>query len=374
MAKAPRRHGAVPGGRSLFPWLLAVLGGVGPAAAAEGGSGEWLPPPPVALAAGEEIAGEAIAIHPSGRLTYTASVRRAVGFLGLEIRPVDRETAARLGLPPFQGVVVISVERLGPAARAGIVRDDVVIIVGDDPVRSADGFVGMIEGAPPGSHVGLGILRDGVRGDVTAVAGSQYRMAERSAVLDLPLLDERARTGLVLAEATPEAAAALARAAGASRGLLVADLLPGGPAFRAGILPGDLLVGVAGRPAASGAEWRSALDGLRPGDPAKVALLRRKEPLERTLAVEEDAAVIRECRGPLSVVSWKRSAPESTTTILWGLLWRSGTTASLDGPAGDEPVVERRWGVLFDLVRWRSTERTGELRLFWILPLRSAKE
>jgi serine protease DegQ len=62
--------------------------------------------------------------------------------------------------------------------------------------------------------------------------------------------------------------------------LIVASLEPDGPAAKAGILVGDLLVSIGGSPTPDPAGLRSALDAARPGVELRIVLLRAGERLE----------------------------------------------------------------------------------------------
>ena len=77
-------------------------------------------------------------------------------------------------------------------------------------------------------------------------------------------------------------------------GLLVTSLARGGPADQAGILVGDIVVDVAGRPATTLHELRSAL-AQRIGERVRVALLRGGAPAEASVTVGEWPSERRAC-------------------------------------------------------------------------------
>ncbi|WP_372526052.1 S1C family serine protease [Piscinibacter sp.] len=77
-------------------------------------------------------------------------------------------------------------------------------------------------------------------------------------------------------------------------GLLVTSLARGGPADQAGILVGDIVVEVAGRPVATLHELRSAL-AQRIGERVRVALLRGGAPAEASVTVGEWPSERRAC-------------------------------------------------------------------------------
>ncbi|MCS6882578.1 MAG: trypsin-like peptidase domain-containing protein [Oscillochloridaceae bacterium] len=96
--------------------------------------------------------------------------------------------------------------------------------------------------------------------------------------------------GLAVAPVTP------ARAAAASletAGLLVAQVAPGGPAERAGLRRGDLLLALDGAPLRDTATLLKVLDRSRPGDRLRFDLLRNGAPLtlEVTLGGRVERAV-----------------------------------------------------------------------------------
>jgi serine protease Do len=72
-----------------------------------------------------------------------------------------------------------------------------------------------------------------------------------------------------------------------SRGLLVVSLEPGGPAERAGVLIGDVLVGLEGRPIRDMDDVQAALGSEQIGQPLKAALIRGGEPKECAIVVGE---------------------------------------------------------------------------------------
>ena len=72
---------------------------------------------------------------------------------------------------------------------------------------------------------------------------------------------------------------------GATRGALIAGVLRGGPADKAGVKPGDVLLEVEGKPVADPATVLNLIAALAPGRPAKMRLKRQDKELEATVAV-----------------------------------------------------------------------------------------
>ena len=70
-----------------------------------------------------------------------------------------------------------------------------------------------------------------------------------------------------------------------SRGALIAGVLRGGPADKAGVKPGDVLVEVEGRPVADPTAMLNLIAALAPGQPAKMKLKRQEKELDATVTV-----------------------------------------------------------------------------------------
>ena len=70
-----------------------------------------------------------------------------------------------------------------------------------------------------------------------------------------------------------------------ARGALIAGVLRGGPADKAGVKPGDVLVEVEGRPVADPTSMLNVIAALAPGKPAKMKLKRQEKELDATVTV-----------------------------------------------------------------------------------------
>jgi serine protease DegQ len=72
---------------------------------------------------------------------------------------------------------------------------------------------------------------------------------------------------------------------GSTRGALIAGVLRGGPADKAGVKPGDVLVEVQGKPVADPAGMLNLIAALPPGQPAKLKLRRQAQEVDATITV-----------------------------------------------------------------------------------------
>ncbi len=72
---------------------------------------------------------------------------------------------------------------------------------------------------------------------------------------------------------------------GAQRGALIAGVLRGGPADKAGVKPGDVLVEVQGKPVADPTAMLNLIAALPPGAPAKMKLKRQGQDVDATINI-----------------------------------------------------------------------------------------
>lgn len=70
------------------------------------------------------------------------------------------------------------------------------------------------------------------------------------------------------------------------KGLKLSGVMEGGPAAKAGLKEGDVIVEFAGRKVANIYDYMYALEGVKIGQPVKVVYMRGGKPLETTLTPE----------------------------------------------------------------------------------------
>jgi serine protease DegQ len=70
-----------------------------------------------------------------------------------------------------------------------------------------------------------------------------------------------------------------------AKGAIIAGVLRGGPADKAGVKPGDVLLAIEGKPVNDPQSMLNLVAGLAPGESAKLSLRRGQEPIELAVAV-----------------------------------------------------------------------------------------
>ena len=89
--------------------------------------------------------------------------------------------------------------------------------------------------------------------------------------------------GVEVQEITPPVAESFKL--GSTRGALIAGVLRGGPADKAGVKPGDVLVEIEGRPVTDPAAMLNLVAALAPGSPARVKLKRQGHDVDASVTV-----------------------------------------------------------------------------------------
>ena len=99
------------------------------------------------------------------------------GYLGLAMQPVrlPEPLRAQLGLTSDVGLIVVTVQPDGPAARAGVLLGDVLVALDGTPVSDLEDVQGRLGSERIGTVVTVGVVRAGGRAEVRITVGEQPR-------------------------------------------------------------------------------------------------------------------------------------------------------------------------------------------------------
>lgn len=183
------------------------------------------------------------------------------GRLGVSIQDVNQSLAESFGLKRPDGALVASVARNSAAAKAGIKPGDVILEVNGEPVIRSGSLSSIVGMAAPGEKVKLKVWRDQKAQEIEAKLGGAED-AEKQAAASEPG-DRNGQLGLALRPLTKDER----RETNSESGLVVESV--SGPAARAGIEPGDVLIAINGKPVTSIDQVKSVMNGK----PKSVALL-----------------------------------------------------------------------------------------------------
>jgi S1-C subfamily serine protease len=103
------------------------------------------------------------------------------GYLGIGMQPVRLPDSLRaaLGLPADGGLIVVTVEPDGPAARAGVLLGDVLVALDGVPTADLDDVQGRLGGDRIGSTATALVIRAGARTEVRITVGERPRRGGR---------------------------------------------------------------------------------------------------------------------------------------------------------------------------------------------------
>ena len=177
------------------------------------------------------------------QLKEKGAVTRA--WLGVMIQSITPDMQEALGLEKRSGALVADVIEDSPAAKAGIMRGDVIILFDDQKVDSQHQLPTMVAYLPVGTKVKVVVLRDGKEKtfDVTL-----EEMTEETAMAGPAAQPEKMEgdLGLTVQNLTLE----MAREKGVdpSEGVLITRVEPASPAAESGLRTGDIILEVDRKP------------------------------------------------------------------------------------------------------------------------------
>lgn len=163
------------------------------------------------------------------------------GWIGVTIQELTPELAQEFGLKKSKGALVSDVMKDSPAARAGILRGDILLEFNGKEVKDVSSLRNMVAQSKAGSEITLKILRAGKEFTIkVAIVELPREVAE--VVPDRSPNDQEARvlTGLTVMDLSKE----IVRQLGFNKnekGVVVVRVEPGSPADEAEIKKGDII-------------------------------------------------------------------------------------------------------------------------------------
>ena len=191
------------------------------------------------------------------------------GSIGISYQPVINSAVAKM-YGASSGVLISLVSPSGPAAKAGLKPNDVIVSIDGTPIKNGDALVENISPRKPGSTVSLGYLRNGQK--MTATVS----IADRTQTVNALGGGNGGPNG------SPEGSGP--NASQSKLGLTVADLPPNAPSGYHGVViqavkpgsfadelnppigPGEIIESVNRKPVHNKAEFDAIISNLKSGD------------------------------------------------------------------------------------------------------------
>jgi serine protease Do len=178
-----------------------------------------------------------VAMDIQNQLRASGKVSR--GRLGVVIQEVSKELADSLGLPKPVGAVVNSVEKGGPADKAGLEAGDVILKFDGKVITNSADLPRMVGATRPGSRSVAQVWRKGTTRDITVTVGEildEKQASTKPQQGSKPSEQTANRLGLVVSELTADQKRELKM----SSGLLIEDVR----GSRSELRPGDIIIAI----------------------------------------------------------------------------------------------------------------------------------
>jgi serine protease Do len=196
--------------------------------------------------------------------------RATRGWLGVSIQEVTPELSRMLKLERTQGALIAGVMKAGPADAGGLRAGDLVVGVNGRKVDTYNQLMRYVAFIAPGTSTKLTVLREGKERNLEVTLGERPEdedLVGRTEPRGAPSSD---KLGLSVAPLS----AARANRSGIDGGVQVTQVKADGPAARAGVQPGDVVVELQRQPIRTVGDYAGALASLRPGEMALLRLQR----------------------------------------------------------------------------------------------------
>lgn len=184
-----------------------------------------------------------------------------------------------------QGVLVDTITPKGPAEKAGVRAEDVIVAINGKPIKNGDDLVAVVSETPVDTHVKLTVDRSGKHMDFSVLVQDRNdvfkddeRFARHRDDIDMPTARQQegspAKFGISIRSMSPEEKVDLRL--GDERGIYVTRVEENSFAAEIGIQEKDVIISVNRQPVTSLDDLRKAQANLKPGD---AVAFRVKRPL-----------------------------------------------------------------------------------------------
>ena len=172
------------------------------------------------------------------------------GRLGVGIQGLDQSLAQSFGLKDANGAVVGTVEKGGPAEKAGFKAGDVIRKIDGTAIVDSTDVTSRVGNTAPGTRITVEVWREGKPVELVATVGT-LDDAKVAAVKDDA--EAKGKLGVAVRPLTPEE-----KKDGGKSGVVVER--SAGAAAKAGVQAGDLIVGVGAAKVSTPEELKSLVD------------------------------------------------------------------------------------------------------------------
>jgi len=187
------------------------------------------------------------------------------GWLGISIRDLTPEMAKELGVEPPRGALVVDVVKGGPAEKAGLKKNDVVIGYRGRDISDSSTFRNEVASTPIGQEAKVAVFRGGKKEEFTVKVGN---LEEGAKIMAGALKD---RYGLEVRPVTPKEVEKYGL--NSNQGIVITWVDPKGPFGEAGFEVDDIILQVEDLPIAGLDSFVNVMSALKPNQKISVTVL-----------------------------------------------------------------------------------------------------
>jgi len=206
-----------------------------------------------------------IAMDVANQLRETGKVTR--GRLGVQIQNLTQDLARSFGLQQPNGALVANVEKGSAAQRAGVEPGDIILKYNGKQIVDSTDLPVLVAKTKPGTETTVTVWRGGKEQTLTIKVGELEADKTVVAAAGGPSA-ETGKLGLAVQDLTPQQRQQLDL-----KGGVIVDAAQG-PAARAGIQKGDVVIAINGEQVESASQFRSLVDKAAEGKPLALLIQR----------------------------------------------------------------------------------------------------
>ena len=190
------------------------------------------------------------------------------GSIGVQFQAAESSAVGRVYGFANGGVIVSQVVPNGPAAKAGVQAQDIIVSIDGAPIKNGDELISIVSAKQPGATVKLGILRGSKHMNLDVGITDRAKLytdlnkgGDESSGPDVP--DVGQSTLGITVQPTSEATANHLHMTG---GVAIASVKPGSFADTIRLFPGAVIVEINRKPVTDIASYRAIVSGLKSGE------------------------------------------------------------------------------------------------------------
>jgi len=207
-----------------------------------------------------------MALYIAEQLIARGKVER--GWLGVSVQDLTPELAKSFGAEGTKGALIAEVVKGGPAEKAGVKKDDIVIAYQGKGITSASTLRNEVAIGPIGQEAKVTVLRNGKKEEITVKIGN---LEDATKLLSSSIKE---RLGAEVRPVTPQEVEKYGL--DPQQGVAITWLDPKGPLGQAGFEVGDVILEINGQPIETGEDFSGMMSTVKPGQRIAVLALDHK--------------------------------------------------------------------------------------------------